>query len=125
LGVSREQSQYFVVSERDSSLDALFARNSYNADARERIAFVATGSGTGSAHATPAGFTANRTEFIGRNGTLRRPAGLRRTSLSGQFGAGLDPCAAMQMLVSLQPQQEAEVIFLVGQGKDADEAGAL
>jgi cyclic beta-1,2-glucan synthetase len=125
LGVTRAQSQYFVVSEYDQALDALFARNNYNTDFKPRVAFVAAGSVSNGAVRPPGGFTADRTEFIGRNGGLQRPAGLGRVRLSGSVGAGLDPCAAMQVQVELRPQQDQEVVFLVGQGKDIAEARAL
>ncbi|MEP7198590.1 MAG: glucoamylase family protein, partial [Chloroflexota bacterium] len=121
LGVTRAQSQPFVISERDATLDALFARNTYNTDFKERVAFVAAYAPA----SRQTNLTADRTEFIGRNGSLQSPAALRHTHLSGQVGVSLDPCAAVQVQVLLQPQQATEVVFLMGQGKDKGEARAL
>src|SRR5208282_5243729 len=51
-------------------------------------------------------WTADRREFLGRHGTLALPAGLqRRTAWSRRTGAGLDPCAALQTVVELEPNQ--------------------
>ena len=43
LGVTRAQSQHFVVTAYDEVLGALFARNAYNTDFKQRVAFVAAG----------------------------------------------------------------------------------
>jgi len=42
--------------------------------------------------------------------------------LSAQIEPGLDPCAAMQILLWLAPGETKEVTFLVGQGADREEA---
>ena len=55
----------------------------------ERVAFFSTGDASHT-------ITGDRTEFVGRNGTLSNPAAMTRSLLSGRVGAGLDACAAMR-----------------------------
>ena len=72
-----------------------------------------------------AGVSGDRTEFLGRNGTLQSPAAMTRTRLSGKVGAALDPCAALQVAFDLADRQEREIIFTLGVGQDVDEARNL
>src|SRR5205085_11425251 len=92
LGVNRSQMQYFIVTERDPRTGALLAHNRYNSDFGQRVAFahlINTGalpsprSGSRRAEPPPAAttVTGDRGEFIGRNSSLARPAGLERPSL--------------------------------------------
>jgi cellobiose phosphorylase len=77
---------------------------------------------------TPAatrGFTCDRIEFLGRNRTLRRPAALQRTRLSGRLGAGLDPCAALQLAFELEDGESRETVFRLGLGRDLADARTL
>lgn len=68
-------------------------------------------------------FTADRSEFLGRNGRLANPLAVRNSaSLSGSCGDELDPCAASQAYVELEPGQSLEYAILVGQKETADEA---
>jgi cyclic beta-1,2-glucan synthetase len=71
------------------------------------------------------GQTGDRTEFIGRNGTLQRPAALQRKHLSGRVGAGLDPCGAIQVPFDLAPGQTRQIVFRLGMGRSVDEADQL
>jgi cyclic beta-1,2-glucan synthetase len=116
LGSQRGASAPYIITERDSETGALFARNPWNEQFAGRVAFADL---CGKQDA----WTADRSEFIGRNGTLDAPAALAREEvLSGKSGAGLDPCAALQTTVRLAPGEKATVVFLLGQGED--EAGA-
>ena len=109
LGDMRSKSGMHIVTEIDPASGALFARNAYNTEFPGRVAFF-------SADASVRSVTCDRTEFIGRNGSLARPAALRRVRLSGRAGAGLDSCAAIQAPFELQPGQEREIVFVLGMG---------
>ena len=80
----------FIITERDPSTGALFARNPWNTEFAERVAFA-------DLSGLQTSWTTDRTEFIGRNGTLDHPIAMEGTTpLSGRVGAGLDPCAALR-----------------------------
>src|SRR6185369_2648036 len=71
-------------------------------------------------------FTADRTEFLGRNGAPSAPAALAgKAALSRAIGAGLDPCAALQRVVDLAAGESIEVVFLLGQCESAQQAREL
>jgi cyclic beta-1,2-glucan synthetase len=118
LGVEREDMQMHVVTSWDVESQALLARNAYHPDFGTRLAFAAS-------HPPAVAFAGDRTEFLGRNGTYAAPAAIGRTRLSGRVGAGLDPCGAQQVTVEIEPGQQAEVIFLLGQGADVSEVRPL
>ncbi|MBP9665386.1 MAG: hypothetical protein KBD94_12270, partial [Pyrinomonadaceae bacterium] len=114
LGFDRSRTAPFVITEVDEQNRAIRARNPYNNEFAERIAFFAT-------NQTVSSLTCDRKEFIGRNGNLAKPAALGREKLSGRNGAGLDPCAALQTIIELKPDEKIEMIFLTGQvGSDAE-----
>ena len=107
------------MTERDPQTGAIFARNSLGGDFSGRIAFADMGGRQTS-------WTGDRKEFLGRNGTLESPAALTADArLSGKLGAGLDPCAALQMSVELRPGARAELVFFLGQAEDKEKAQAL
>ena len=107
LGDMRSKSGMHIITEADPVSGALFARNPYNTEFSGRVAFF-------NCDATLRTITADRTEFMGRNGTLAAPAALRRSRLSGKIGAGLDACAAIQAPFDLLPGQEREIVFVLG-----------
>ncbi len=115
LGTTRDLHQQYVVLDFDASSHALLASNPYNEEFGDRVAFVAPSK-------EPHGLTADRTEFLGRGGSMRCPAALRRGGLANIVRTGLDPCAAMQVHVWLAPGEAKEISFLLGQGADREEA---
>jgi cyclic beta-1,2-glucan synthetase len=115
LGDLKPKSVMHVVTELDSKSGAVFARNSYNTEFAGRMAFF-------DVDETARTVSGDRTEFIGRNGTLRNPAAMTRMRLSGKVGAGLDPCGAIQVPFELANGQEREIIFRLGVGRNVDEA---
>ncbi len=121
LGDLREKTAPHVTTEVSPTHGALLARNRYSTDFGDWVAFL----DVDPADRTGGSFTGDRSEFIGRNGSLRRPAALRRERLSGRTGAGLDPCGAIQVLVNLAPGQSREVVFRLGMGRSDDEADRL
>ena len=121
LGDLREKNAPHVHTEIASDNGALYARNRYSNDFGDWIAFL----DVDPADRVASSVTADRDEFIGRNGSLRRPAALGRTGLSGRTGAGLDPCGAIQVVIELAPGQAREIVFRLGMGRSADEAGEL
>jgi cellobiose phosphorylase len=118
LGDVRSKTAMHVVTEIDAASGAMFARNAYNTDFGGRVAFF----DVDDASRTLSG---DRTEFLGRNGTLRDPDAMSRVLLSGRLGAALDPCGVIRVPFDLADGQEREIIFRLGTGDDLEQARAL
>lgn len=119
LGSSRSDSAPYLITEIDSETGALFARNAWGGEFGGRIAFSDLAG-------TQTSWTADRTEFLGRNGTPERPLALELGGeLSGTVGAGLDPCAALRLSVELKAGERAEIVWFLGQTADRDQARLL
>jgi cyclic beta-1,2-glucan synthetase len=119
LGVSRSVSAPFIVTEVDPETKTMLVRNSWNSEFNGRVAFADLGG-------RQTAWTADRTEFLGRNGTLDHPLSLERGGpLTGKVGAGLDPCAALQTTVELHAGGRTEIVFFLGEAASMAEARAL
>jgi cyclic beta-1,2-glucan synthetase len=117
LGNQRGRTAPFIVTEIEPKTTALLARNPWSTGFPSRIAFMDMAG-------RQQGCTTDRTEFIGRHGSLAEPAALLAAyRLSNRVGGGLDPCGAMQTQFTLRPGEETELTFLLGE--EASSAAAI
>lgn len=120
LGDLRAKTAMHLCTEVAADSGALLARNPYSTEFAEHVAFFDVDVDEGNRT-----LTGDRNEFIGRNGTLQDPAALKRLRLSGKVGAGLDPCGAIQLAIELADGEAREIVFRLGVGRNADQAGHL
>ena len=119
LGSSRAANAPFVVTAIDEATGAMFAHNAWNNEFGARVAFADLAGAQSS-------WTADRTEFIGRNGSLASPAALAQDAqLSKCVGGGLDPCGVLQTSIQLAPRQSRRITLLLGQAPDRESAREL
>lgn len=118
LGDVRPKSVMHISTEVDPQSGAILAHNPYSAEFGSRVAFFNVD------HATRT-VSGDRTEFLGRNGTLSHPAAMSRSRLSGRVGTALDPCGAIQVAFDLDDGEEREIVFTLGSGQNEDDTAGL
>jgi cellobiose phosphorylase len=119
LGEQRSRTRLHVVTSREPATGAVMARNAVREGFGDRIAFLDFAA-DGAAGIRSRTVTGDRTEFIGRNGSLDCPAALGRDILSGRVGAALDPCGAVQVQITLEPGEERTLIGQLGEARDVN-----
>lgn len=108
-----------ITTSLDPETKGIFARNPWNAAFGSQVAFADMAGRQSS-------WTCDRTEFLGRNGSLADPAALQsKVPLSGRVGAGRDPCTALQRAIELKPGEAIEVAMFLGTAPSAADARAL
>ncbi|MFN2438485.1 MAG: GH36-type glycosyl hydrolase domain-containing protein [Chitinophagaceae bacterium] len=115
LGDLRSKSLMHIITELDQGSGAILTKNAYNTEFENRVAFFDVDD-------LNKFYTTDRTEFIGRNGSIGNPDAMHRTKLSGKWGAALDPCAALQVAFDLVDEEEHKVVYYLGAGKDTNDA---
>ncbi|MBF0859909.1 glycosyl transferase [Gluconobacter sp. LMG 31484] len=119
LGRARMSAAPFVSSERDAQTGAVLARNVWGDTFGDCVAFA-------DFQGRQTSCMDDRAAFIGRNGSLSAPLAIAQGGdLAGIVGAGVDPCAALQTVITLPPGEDTELVFLLGQGQNAEHAREL
>jgi len=121
LGAVREATAPHLITSMSAEAGPLTVRNPYSNDYPEWVAFF----DVDAQHHRAGSMTCDRAEFIGRNGSLDDPLALRSQRLLGRVGAALDPCAAIQVPLDLDPGETREIVFRLGAARNADEAQQL
>lgn len=105
LGTTKQDSAMHLIT--DMSNDGILTvRNGYNQMFANQVLFMDTSE-------KERCYTGNRNTFLGMGG-LASPDELKRTRLSNSVGAGLDPCAALQVNVFMEPGEEIQLVFTMG-----------
>jgi cyclic beta-1,2-glucan synthetase len=133
LGTLPASSGRFIITQGDIDPGTLLARNQVDGEYADSVAFAAVipPDQTRSLH-----ISGDRAAFIGRGGSPVNPAALRLATtehegtghipvLDGRTGTSLDPCFAQQVVLELQPGETCEVVFILGEAKDEQEAHNL
>ena len=118
LGDLRAKTAMHIITETDPDTGAFFSKNPYSTEFASHVAFFDTDEPVKTV-------TGDRAEFIGRNNSLQNPDAMQRVRLSGKIGVALDPCAAIQVKFELAAGEEREIIFRLGAGADAGNAGDI
>jgi cyclic beta-1,2-glucan synthetase len=116
LGNQRSRTAPFIVSEIEPRTGALLARNPWRTEFQERIVFM-------DLLGRQQSLSADRTEFLGRHGSLSAPAALLGSEpLSNRVGGGLDSCGALQTQLDLAPGEAIDLTFLLGEAASREAA---
>lgn len=106
LGFHRSKTAHNIIPKKEENI-FLFS-NPLLLDFESRITYVSCNKDISS-------YTTNRASFLGRFGDYANPIGLNVEKLNGEVSAGIDPCLALKIDLELMPNQEEEIIFVLGQ----------
>ncbi|MBZ0162082.1 MAG: cellobiose phosphorylase [Notoacmeibacter sp.] len=118
LGALASTAKPHTACQYDATTRAILASNGWNAEFAGRIAFL-------TATLPPHSVTGSRRDFLGVEGSVADPAGLRQHDLGGRFAPDGDVCAAYQVYLDVGSGQSAEVTFVLGEGADRAETETL
>jgi len=115
LGARREETQHYVRTRFVGEKQAIFAQNHFDPQFTDWTAFLAASEPVTS-------YSGDRLSFLGIDGNAANPMALRQDSLDGRTGVGLDPCAALQMRITLAPGETRYISVMLGAASTEAEA---
>ena len=110
LGVTPQGSSQYVYSSVEEEETILYAQNSYHKPFDKQQVYLKIFGGLTGEYS----YSGSRTEFIGRGGNIHKPRALTKNRLSNMVGAGLDPCLSAMSKIELLPDEEVEVVIMLG-----------
>jgi len=113
LGELKSKTWPHLVTEINEEEGLVTARNPLSGSFSEMNAFLWS--------KNPDSLTGDREEFLGPLGEWENPIGLSEEKLTKKKGAKGDPGAGIQKRVVLNPKEEKEIVFLLGQAKKNQE----
>jgi len=119
LGTDRSRTSRHLLTDVDEETNAFLVRNPWSTQFADQVVFLDLAGRQES-------WTGDRREFLGLHGTAELPlAVFDGHPLSGAVGPGLDPCAALQQRVDLEPGGHADVLVVMGAGNGLSEVRDL
>ena len=119
LGHRRATASHFVTTELDEASQALFLRNRWSSAGGKAVVFA-------DLQGEQTNWTGNRLAVLGELGGIGAPQGLlTETPLLSEVGGGHDPCAALQVEITLLPGEEREIVLTFGAAPTDEEARHL
>jgi len=122
LGVQPTDAPHAVATVCDASAGLVLATNGLRDAALRGTVIAAVVGAKGGARSA----TCDRRAFLGSGGSPADPAGVHvRGLLPSVAGTGLDPCAALQVVLEIDPGESAACTFLLGDVGSGDDAREL
>ncbi|WP_232476366.1 GH36-type glycosyl hydrolase domain-containing protein [Flavisphingomonas formosensis] len=110
LGSMHSEAAPLRSSSYDAEIHAILARNPWQEEFADRVAFLAT------SH-LPHSITTSLADFLGSSGERTAPDGLLNWDLGNRgFSVGHDCCGALQLHLDVDPEGENEILFILGEG---------
>lgn len=116
LGVNEQVTGMHIKTSRGES-GALLMENAYNHNMKDKICFMNVSVPERMA-------TGDRNAFFG-TGDIRSPQSLLQESLTESMGTGIDSCGVLQVHITLNANEECDIIFLLGVAENEKEIRIL